>query len=276
MVPDYDITYSFKQNLNNDITSYESLIRMFHVLNTQEKKNVLLDFTNVTFLSANLLAVLGCCFDNILMTKKHKIVVKSLHPKIKDVMRKNGFNKYFAWETLTDTYHSTMDYAYFQSTTEHLVDFEKYLLLNVFSRDNLPIMNKAYKNIIIDNLLEMFNNVIDHANSSYVYVCGQYFPKNLELSFTIVDMGKTIYKNVTSYLQNTNTECPSNTLEWAIICGNSTKAEEAPGGLGLSNLLDFLKLNKGNFTLISDKEVYEISPNKEKFSKLLGSVKVFL
>lgn len=38
-------------------------------------------------------------------------------------------------------------------------------------------MNSVYKNSIIDNFLEMFNNVIDHANSSYVYVCGQFFRK---------------------------------------------------------------------------------------------------
>ena len=82
-------------------------------------------------------------------------------------MQKNGFNRYFTWDNLDDIYHNT----------EHLGDFERYLLLNVFSRNNLPIMNSVYKNSIIDNFLEMFNNVIDHANSSYVYVCGQFFRK---------------------------------------------------------------------------------------------------
>ena len=63
-------------------------------------------------------------------------------------MQKNGFNRYFTWDNLDDIYHNT-----------------------------LPIMNSVYKNSIIDNFLEMFNNVIDHANSSYVYVCGQFFRK---------------------------------------------------------------------------------------------------
>ena len=268
MDKDFEIIYPFNKNLNNDIQSYENLIKFYHLLNSEIDKSVLLDFTKVTFLSANLLAVLGCCVDNIISSQNHRIAIRNLHPKIKEVMRKNGFNKYFTWDDLDDTYHSTMDYATFEATTEHLVDFERYLLLNVFSRNNLPTMNSAYQNSIIDNLLEMFNNVIDHAESSSVYVCGQYFPRNSNLSFTIVDLGKTIFENVKEYLCDHNIEIPENTLKWAIIPGNSTKTAYAPGGLGFSTLLEFLKLNKGFFTLISDNELYEIRPGKERFNKL--------
>ena len=268
MDKDFEIIYPFNKNLSNDIQSYKNLIKLYHLLNSEIDKSVLLDFTKVSFLSANLLAVLGCCVDNIISSKKHRIAIRNLHPKIKEVMRKNGFNKYFTWDNLDDTYHSTMDYAIFEATTEHLVDFEHYLLLNVFSRNNLPTMNSTYQNSIIDNLLEMFNNVIDHAESSSVYVCGQYFPKNSNLSFTIVDLGKTIFENVNEYLCDHNIEIPENTLKWAIIPGNSTKTAYAPGGIGFSTLLEFLKLNKGFFTLISDNELYEIRPGKERFNKL--------
>lgn len=265
MDKNFEIMFSFEKNLNNDIDTYENLIKLYHILNSVIKKNILLDFTKVTFLSANLLAILGCYVHNVSTSKKHKITIKNLHPKIKEVMRRNGFNRYFNWDNLDDIYHSTMDYTFFKATTEHLVDFEKYLLLNVFSRNNLPTMNLAYQNSIIDNLLEMFNNVIDHAESPFVYVCGQYFPKNSNLSFTIVNLGKTIFKNVTEYLLNNKLNIPDNTLKWAVIPGNSTKAEFAPGGLGFSTLLEFLKSNQGSLILISDNE---IQPNKERFDKL--------
>ncbi len=271
---EFQIVFPFKKNLQNNISSYRKLIQLYSILDSNEEQNILLDFTNVTFLSANLLAVLGCCVDSTITKRKHKIAVSNLHPKIKAVMRKNGFNRYFTWEDLEDRFHSTMDYAYFKATTAHLVDFEKYLLLNVFSRTDIPTMNLSYKNNIIDNLLEMFNNVIDHANSNYVYVCGQFFPKSSNLTFTIVDIGKTIYQNVTSYLSKHNFEYPDITLKWAILPGHSTKATEAPGGLGFSTLLEFLRLNNGSFTLISDNEIYEIQPKtknnteKERFKKL--------
>ena len=81
----------------------------------------------------------------------------------------------------------------------------------------------------------------------------------MNLCFSIVDIGKTISENVTSYLRTTSMDIPSNALKWAIIPGNSTKAFEAPGGLGFSTLLDFLKHNNGSFILISDSEIYAIN-----------------
>ncbi len=264
----HEIIFSFDKNLNNNKYTYNKLIELYNTLNALDQQRVILDFSNITFLSANLLAVLGCCVDTTMTKRNHKIALRNLHPKIKAMMQKNGFNRYFTWDSINDIYHNAMSYDIFESTTEHLVDFERYLLLNVFSRDNLPVMNSAYTNSIIDNLLEMFNNVIDHANSSHVYVCGQYFPKNMNLCFSIVDIGRTINENVTSFLESTSTNFPGSSLEWAITPGNSTKALEAPGGLGFSTLLDFLKHNNGCFILISDKEIYELRANEEHFDVL--------
>ena len=263
--------FKFERNLMNDKNSYEKLIALYHILNSSDHEKIILDFSNVTFLSANLLAVLGCCVDNTMLKRNHKIALRGLNSKIKAIMQKNGFNKYFTWEHLEDALHHTMSYEIFQSTTEHLVDFERYLVINIFSRDNMPAMNTAYKNCIIDNLLEMFNNVIDHANSDHVYVCGQYFPKNLNLCFSIVDLGRTIYENETAYFKNKTIDFPDNSLAWAILPGNSTKTSEAPGGLGFSTLLSFLKLNNGYFTLISDKELYDLRSGKEYFYSLASS-----
>ena len=264
----FDITFPFEHNLINDLNTYIKLIELYHLLDSEHQKSILLDFAQVNFLSANLLAVLGCCVENTIVQRGHRVAINKIHPKIKDVMRRNGFNKYFAWDDLEDIYHSTMDYASFKATTNNLVFFERYLLLNIFSRKELPIMDSSYKNCIIDNFLEMFNNVIDHAESPYVYVCGQYFPKSSNLSFSIVDQGKTIKRNVMEYLSENADSPPDNTLKWAILPGNSTKMEYAPGGLGFSTLLEFLKQNRGSFILISDNEVYEIQSGKERFKKL--------
>ncbi len=264
-----EIVFAFEKNLGNDKYTYTKLIELYHMLDSHDQGTVILDFSGITFLSANLLAVLGCCVEYTIAKRHHKIAMRNLHPKIKAMMQENGFSRYFSWDDLKDTYHKTISYDVFESTTEHLADFERYLLIDIFSHNHLPIMNSAYQNSIIDNFLEMFNNVIDHANSSRVYVCGQFFPDNMNLCFSIVDIGKTINKNVTSYLNFVSKEIPENSLEWAIIPGNSTKAFEAPGGLGFSTLLDFLKRNNGCFILISDKEIYELQEKKECFDELV-------
>ena len=115
---------------------FPKLIELYHTLNSLDQQRVILDLSNITFLSANLLAVLGCCVEYTMAKRNHKIALRNLHPKIKTVMQKNGFSRYFTWDSIDDVYHSTMSYDIFESTTEHLADFERYLLLNVFSHKN--------------------------------------------------------------------------------------------------------------------------------------------
>lgn len=66
-----------------------------------------------------------------------------------------------------------------------------------------------------------------------------------------------------------NMKKPDNSLQWAILPGHSTKTEQAPGGLGFSTLLYFLKKNRGEFILISGNEAYELNKNnKDRFNRI--------
>ena len=223
IISEFDEIFVFERNIQNDIKSYESFIDLYNIINLKESKRILLDFTKVSFISANLLSILGACVDNKIAKNKERISLLNLNAKIKRIMQKNGFNRYFTWEDIDDTYNSTVDYKVFKANTEQLVEFEKYLQLNIFSRKELPIMDEAFKTEIIDNFLEIFNNVIDHAHSENVYACGQYFPRSANLTFTIVDIGKTINENVVEYFRNSEKEFNENSLKWAIKLGNSTK-----------------------------------------------------
>ena len=262
---EFDGIFAFERNIQMDVKSYEALINVYHIINSEENNRILLDFSKVSFISANLLSILGACVDNKIAKSKERISVLNLNGKIKRVMQKNGYNQYFEWEHIDDTYNSTVDYKVFRANTEQLVEFEKYLQLNIFSRRELPIMNEAFKSEIIDNFLEMFNNVIDHAHSENVYACGQYFPRSEDLAFTIVDIGKTINQNVVEYFESLGEEFKDNSLKWAITLGNSTKVSSAPGGLGFGVLLEFLKSNNGCFDLLSGNEFYSLNKKKERY-----------
>lgn len=269
-VTNFDTRITFPENLQNNTDTYVTLIKSYHNLNSEDEKTILLDFSKTTFISANLFALLGCCLDSTCNQHKHKIFISGLHPKIKTVIRKNGFYRYFDMDSLPDIHRSTIKYTIFKSTTEHLAEFEKYLLLNVFTHANnphFPSMSSNCQDRIADNFLEIFNNVIDHANSNNIYVCGQLFPKKARLCFTIVDIGNTIHDNVSTYLSENNLPIPQNTLEWAIQRGNSTK-KNVPGGLGFSLLIDFLEANSGGFTIISGNEIYELNNRKKRFNNI--------
>ena len=71
------------------------------------------------------------------------------------------------------------------------------------------------------------------------------------------------------YMTENNMKKPDNSLQWAILPGHSTKTEQAPGGLGFSTLLYFLKKNRGEFILISGNEAYELNKNnKDRFNRI--------
>lgn len=89
------------------------------------------------------------------VTRKHRIDFSNIHPKVKSVMQMNGFRKYFSWERVTDKFHSTIEYRILQATTQNLEEFEKYLLINVFNRADMPTMSVNEK----IELLIAFGNV---------------------------------------------------------------------------------------------------------------------
>jgi len=75
------------------------------------------------------------------------------------------------------------------------------------------------------------------------------------LAFTIADLGKSIKSNVNHYLNKSL--LGSEAIAWAVEEGNTTKTGTIPGGLGLSLIRDFLKLNKGYIQIVSSDGYWE-------------------
>ena len=70
IISEFDEIFVFERNIQNDIKSYESFIDLYNIINLKESKRILLDFTKVSFISANLLSILGACVDNKIAKNK--------------------------------------------------------------------------------------------------------------------------------------------------------------------------------------------------------------
>ena len=254
----YDIVYNFSGNLNDNIKTYEQIGELYAHLIQKKNKKISVDFTKVNFISANLLAALGACLDYTIKNNGHEVYVNGLNKKIKDLMARNGFNRHFNFATKEDTFKKSIKYEIFKATTEQLTYFEKYMSIYIFEHKGIPSMSTEYRYRIIDNLLEIFNNVSDHVDSQNVYVCGQFFEKNKNLKFSIVDIGETFRDIIKEYFISKGQIPPQKCIEWAVQTGHSTKTDK-PGGLGLSTLLEFLQYNRGSFTILSGSECYVYS-----------------
>lgn len=243
-------------NIDTSFKSHSRLSKLYNQLLRIQSNEIFVDFSSVNFIASNQFAILGCMLDTY--RSQHPgttIYFSRLEKKIKKTIQTNGFYRHLGFEKLPDTYNTTIPYTIFD--IDQITAFEKYILLRIFSRDDIPKMSEKARSQIIDNILEIFNNVKEHTHSTKVYTCGQYFPKSSLLYFTIVDSGETIPYNVTTYCSSINTDIPNHPLEWAISPGNTTRLAETPGGLGLFLLRNFIELNSGRLYIVSGNETYE-------------------
>lgn len=129
-------------------------------------------------------------------------------------------------------------------------------------------MSKALAKRFKQSLLEVFLNAAIHSESdSGVFVCGQFYPKKQRIDFTILDAGVGIPAKVNNYLRIGNLDsCEA--IKWALTEGNTTKAGDQPGGLGLKLIQDFIQINKGKLQIVSKFGYYEYSINGESYRKL--------
>lgn len=104
-----------------------------------------------------------------------------------------------------------------------------------------------------DSYLEIFCNVDLHAKTTYpVLACGQFFPKQGELKFTLVDLGVGFLHNIKSFTHTSAKPITKSedAIKWA-IAGNSTKVGAA-GGTGLNRIWSYCRKNNGGLHICTD------------------------
>ena len=268
MVDDDREIFFIKHNLQNGFRSHDTLCRLACELKNTASSKIAIDLSAVDFIASNLFSVLGCIFHEYAQRNPapNSILLTGLKPKIAKTIQKNGFYKHLGLEKMPDMHNTVIPYKYF--LVNQIDDYERYLTINLFMRDDLPKMTQSVIDSIRDYLLELFKNVSDHTTSKYVFTCGQYFPHSYMLYFTIVDIGETISYNVNNYHATHNLLVPDSPLRWALESGNTTSYSLKPRGIGLSLIEDFVKQNNGVFYILSDTETYEIYHTKERFKVL--------
>lgn len=251
-------------NIQTEKSTYEFLANFAQQLKSTTCDTLIIDMSKVQFVASNQFAVLGCLLDDFVRkNEKTTIRLKGLNNIIIDMIRKNGFYVHCGLEPLPDLHNTVVPYKIFD--VQDIKKYESYLTLKIFSREDLPPMSLQYKHMIQDYLLEAFKNVNDHTTSTFVYTCGQFFPKSGLLYFTIVDSGETIPYNVTRYLQKHGSCLSCSSLQWALQEGTSTLDDAGPRGVGLYLIKDFINSNQGRITIISGTECYEFSNSKERY-----------
>ena len=239
-------------NINTDYSSYNQFAKLYADLQSVNFNTIKIHLNN--WFSANMSAVLGGILDKCSFT--NQIVIDSDNHKVIDVLRKNTFLENYNYTSLNDINHTTICYLKLKASDSRY--FGNYVMNELLSKHDFPNMSEGLKRKIFESIYEIFINAQMHSQTDFIYTCGQIFPKKNEIEFTIVDTGIGFKKRVMkqfNFLINS-----IQAIKWALIDGNTTKSD-APGGIGLAVLTDFIKINKGKFQIVSDDGFYEVDNN---------------
>lgn len=240
------------REIKTNISGYQSLIKLYDdIVSKSTSKIIFISFKNTIWFEANLTSILGAIM-GALHDAGFKVDYGDFTRSIESIFSRNGFlnmenNKVF------DASNTFISYNRF--TPHQGIEFNEYINKELLQKPNFPKHTKLVEKNICRNIFEIFENAITHGKCSYVYTCGQYFPRQepAKLNMTIVDHGITIVNNVNEYHIKRGLSKIFNSqeaIQWAIISGNTTKTE-ITGGLGLGLLMEFIRLNKGTVHIVS-------------------------
>jgi hypothetical protein len=240
-----------------DEKGYSHLVSVYNEIMSSEHSDVEVNFVPCTYFEANLGSVLGSLLDKALLQGKTIWVKPPSKPGVRRSLSRIGFLS--AFDVLTSTQDRETFIPYTRFPLSESQRFKKYIEDYLIQKQQFPHHTKRAGNYILESIFEVFANALTHGNCSHVYCCGEYHPnKNpAVLDMTIVDCGQTIVGNVNKFIAKRGGEgkSPVEAIEWAFAEGHTTK--DVPGGIGLWQLQEFIKLNSGSLQIVSDKGMVE-------------------
>lgn len=243
--------------VNNEFSSYQQLIDMY-----ESNKDTMFETIDIelrSFFAANMSAALGAILDK-LEYNLNNIAFTHIDPQIEKILFKNEFLSYYGKGRQEDTNKTTVKYQKLLPTDGKF--FKNYIMRDLIEEHStdLPRMSVGVKNKITESIYEMFVNVQLHSDAKNVYTCGQFYPQRNTIEFTVVDNGMGFRERVNRRFNANLTSVE--TIKWAVQDKNTTKLD-APGGIGLAALKEFIICNKGKFQIVSLDGFYQFGVGGE-------------
>lgn len=258
----YEICLS--KTICTDIQGYQHLINVYDDIRVQEDKDVTIVLDKCIHIDANLSAVLGSLLDEL---HSEGFSIWLTNPKdyqVRENLSRNGFFRSYHPDYTTADSENFIPYRRFKSNES--LSFKTYIETQLMEKQKFPAHTKKAGKLIQESIMEIFVNAVSHGRCSYVYSCGEYDESKVppSLDMTIVDRGNSIPTKVNDFMTRRSwqplTACQA--IRWALMDGTTTK--DIPGGLGLSTLLEFLKLNQGAMQIVSGLGMVEFRNNRLK------------
>ena len=241
--------------INNTFESYQKLISFY-----QEHKDKLFDTIHLEirhWFAANMCATLGSILDKF-TDNLNNIQIDHISPDIERILLKNDFLSYYGKARIIDNYQTTIKFLKLKPTDGKF--FKKYVIEELIGRSELPQMSPLLKQKMTEAIYEIFVNAQIHSNSDNIYTCGQFFPNEHKIEFTIVDTGIGFKRKINERFNKNLSAVQA--IEWAVKDKHTTKVG-ITGGIGLAFLKEFVTKNRGKMQIVSDDGFYQFDSQVE-------------
>ncbi|MFX4232630.1 ATP-binding protein [Aliarcobacter butzleri] len=249
-------------NIHNDLDGFNKLVNFYSESKSDFLEEIQLNIT--TWFDANLSSLLGAILDR-LQNEWNEISFNIPKNDIQLILQKNDFLTHFGYEKRIDTYSTTVKYLKLEVKDGRF--FTEYIE-NLLKRPEFPKISSILHEKIAQSIFEIFVNSQIHSKTINIYTCGQFKPSFHELNFTIVDTGIGFAKSIENNLQTKLSD--TNAIKWALKEGHTTKLN-APGGIGLAILKEFILQNNGRMQILTGTAFYECSNLSETYNLLDNS-----
>ena len=250
--------------VRSNFKGYERLGQLASSTRDLEFDELILDMSRVNFFDANMAAPLGAILARV-ADEFNSVEIVEVPSRVKEILQKNRFLTRYRYEPLHDVYRTVMPFRRLRLSDQGV--FDDYVDRKLEGK-GMPEMSAKASKMFKAKVFEIYQNAVTHSESDVgIFVCGQFFPKQSRLDFTIADAGIGIRETVRRYFENDRIGSVRS-LRWALAPHHTTKRGRLPGGLGLQILKDFTRLNGGKIQIVSRFGFYEYSHGDENFRKM--------
>lgn len=237
---------------NNVYNTYNYLAKLQNIIIDCPEDEIILDFSSCPFSHAIFTAFIGSLSVWAMRFRKSITYRFKRGSQLSSYFKHSGLYNFITGDTVDYTNGNTIPFRKVHMDDSEIIDY----IDNILKLAPVKLSGNA-EEILFKNIYEIFNNSVDHANANNgVYACGHWMPNKKELVFSVYDTGIGIPARIKTQINRDFTS--KDALEWALIKGNSTKQldDGTPRGVGLSDLKNFIYLNKGAFNIVSNDIYY--------------------
>lgn len=246
-------------SISSSVEGYEALTYFYHQI--KGEKHVTVDMSNIGWFDAEMCSPFGAIL-SLLNSSGTVVELTAMQTKVERILAKNGFLSQYGHPLVIDTYNTTVGYKCFG--IKDFKPFAEYTRDEFLGNRGFPESSNILKSIIHRHLNEVFANSVLHSETKLgIFTCGQLYPNQKSLDFIISDLGIGFKGRICRYFGLEVFENEYDYINWALESNNTTRDDDNPGGLGLKQLLGYVKQRNGTLRIVSNQGYWCIQNGKE-------------